>query len=59
MDRVNGNQGAASTLAFLLSLVDMRQAQDMLTSYKQPVAAEDYPGDLRSFARTSFRSVKK
>ena len=27
MDRVNGNQGAESTLAFLLSLVEMRQAQ--------------------------------
>jgi glycosyltransferase involved in cell wall biosynthesis len=59
VDRVNGNQGAESTLAFLLSLVDMRQAQDMLTSYKQPVAAEEYPGDLRSFARTTARGVRK
>jgi glycosyltransferase involved in cell wall biosynthesis len=43
VDRVNGNQGAESTLAFLLSLVEMRQAQNMLTSFKQPVTAEDYP----------------
>jgi glycosyltransferase involved in cell wall biosynthesis len=57
IDRVNGNQGAESTLAFLLSLVDMRQAQDMLTSYKQPVAAVEYPGDLRSSPRIASRSV--
>jgi glycosyltransferase involved in cell wall biosynthesis len=43
VDRVNGNQGAESTLAFLLSLVEMRQAQNMLTSFKQPVTAENYP----------------
>ncbi len=40
VDRVNGNQGAESTLAFLLSLVEMRQAQNMLTSFKQPITAE-------------------
>ena len=43
VDRVNGNQGAESTLAFLLSLVEMRQAQNMLTSFRQPITAEDYP----------------
>jgi glycosyltransferase involved in cell wall biosynthesis len=43
VDRVNGNQGAESTLAFLLSLVEMRQAQNMLTSFNQPITAEDYP----------------
>jgi hypothetical protein len=59
VDRVNGNQGAESTLAFLLSLVDMRQAQDMLTSYKQPVAAHTFPGDLRPLARVSSRGVGK
>ncbi len=37
-DRVNGNQGAESTLAFLLSLAEMRIAQNMLTSFKEPVA---------------------
>jgi glycosyltransferase involved in cell wall biosynthesis len=43
VDRLNGNQGAESTLAFLLSLVEMRQAQNMLTSFQQPISAEDYP----------------
>ena len=38
VDRVNGNQGAESTLAFLLSLVEMRLAQNMVTSFKEPVA---------------------
>ena len=39
VDRVNLNQGAESTLAFLLSLAEMRLAQNMLTSFKEPVAA--------------------
>jgi glycosyltransferase involved in cell wall biosynthesis len=39
VDRVNGNQGAESTLAFLLSLAEMRLAQNMLTSFRQPVEA--------------------
>ncbi len=43
IDRVNGNQGAESTLAFLLSLVEMRQAQNMLASFKHPVTAEEFP----------------
>ncbi len=38
VDRVNGNQGAESTLAFLLSLAEMRLAQNMVTSFKQPIA---------------------
>jgi glycosyltransferase involved in cell wall biosynthesis len=38
VDRVNGNQGAESTLAFLLSLAEMRMAQDMITSFKEPIA---------------------
>jgi hypothetical protein len=37
VDRVNQNQGAESTLAFLLSLVEMRLVQNMLTSFKEPV----------------------
>jgi glycosyltransferase involved in cell wall biosynthesis len=41
MDRVNGNQGAESTLAFLLSLAEMRLAQNILTSFKQPIAAAE------------------
>jgi glycosyltransferase involved in cell wall biosynthesis len=39
VDRVNRNQGAESTLAFLLSLAEMRLAQNMLTSFKEPIAA--------------------
>ena len=38
VDRVNGNQGAESTLAFLLSLAEMRQAQNMVTSFRKPIA---------------------
>jgi len=38
VDRVSGNQGAESTLAFLLSLAEMRLAQDMVTSFKGPIA---------------------
>jgi len=41
VDRVNGNQGAESTLAFLLSLAETRLAQDMLTSFKMPVTIEE------------------
>jgi hypothetical protein len=35
---VNENQGAESTLAFLLSLAEMRLTQNMLTSFKVPIA---------------------
>jgi len=38
VDRVNGNQGAESTLAFLLSFAEMRMAQNMVTSFKEPIA---------------------
>jgi glycosyltransferase involved in cell wall biosynthesis len=38
VDRVNENQGAESTLAFLLSLGEMRQAQAMVMSFKEPIA---------------------
>jgi glycosyltransferase involved in cell wall biosynthesis len=38
VDRVNGNQGAESTLAFLLSLAEMRQAQNMVTTFREPIA---------------------
>jgi hypothetical protein len=41
MDRVNGNLGAESTLAFLLSLAEMQLAQNILTSFKQPIAAAE------------------
>jgi glycosyltransferase involved in cell wall biosynthesis len=39
VDRVNRNQGAESTVAFLLSLAEMRLAQNMLASFKEPIAA--------------------
>ena len=38
VDRVNGNQGAESTLAFLLSLAEMQLAQNVVTSFKGPIA---------------------
>ncbi len=41
VDRVNRNQGAESTLAFLLSLAEMRLTQNMLTSFRQPIAVEE------------------
>lgn len=54
IDRVNGNQGAESTLAFLISLAEMRLAQDMMTSFKKPAALEEYRQPLVSLAgRTS------
>src|SRR5258705_5370714 len=36
VDRVNGNQGAESTLAFLLSLTEMRLMQNAVTVFNQP-----------------------
>ncbi|HSP70551.1 MAG TPA: hypothetical protein VLN48_22650, partial [Bryobacteraceae bacterium] len=41
VDRVNGNQGAESTLAFLLSLAEMRLAQNIQTSFKEPIAISE------------------
>ena len=38
VDRVNRNEGAESSLAFLLSLAEMQLAQNMLASFKQPIA---------------------
>jgi hypothetical protein len=38
MDRLSQNQGAESTLAFLLSLAEMRALQNTLTSFKEPLA---------------------
>ena len=36
--RANQNQGAESTLAFLLSLTEMRMVQNMLTTFREPVS---------------------
>jgi hypothetical protein len=35
IDRVSQNQGAESTLAFLLSLAEMHALQSILTSFKE------------------------
>ena len=39
VDRANGNQGAESTLAFLLSAAEMRLAQSMMASFSGLAAA--------------------
>jgi glycosyltransferase involved in cell wall biosynthesis len=36
VDRVNGNQGAESTLAFLMSLAEMRLSQNALLVFREP-----------------------
>jgi glycosyltransferase involved in cell wall biosynthesis len=41
VDRVNRNQGAESTLAFLLSLAELRLTQNMVTSFKAPLVVEN------------------
>jgi glycosyltransferase involved in cell wall biosynthesis len=38
IDRLSENQGAESTLAFLLSLAEMQVLQNSLSSFKEPVA---------------------
>jgi glycosyltransferase involved in cell wall biosynthesis len=57
VDRINRNQGAESTLAFLISLAEMRLAQNMMTSFKKPagpVAVADYRRSVAvAAARTS------
>ena len=40
MDRVSQNEGAESTLAFLLALAEMQALQNSLTSFREP------PGDV-------------
>ncbi|MBI5820443.1 MAG: glycosyltransferase family 4 protein [Verrucomicrobia bacterium] len=37
VDRVSQNQGAESTLAFLLALAEMQALQNTLTSFKEPI----------------------
>ena len=56
VDRVNRNQGAESTLAFLISLAEMRLAQNMMTSFKKsagPVAIADHRRPLALAARAN------
>ncbi len=38
VDRVNGNQGAESTLAFLLALAEMQLEQNIRMSFREPIA---------------------
>ncbi len=38
VDRLNGNQGAESTVAFLLSLAEMQLMQNAVTEFNQPIA---------------------
>jgi hypothetical protein len=40
VDRVNRNQGAESTLAFLLSLAELRLTQNLVASFKAPIVIE-------------------
>jgi hypothetical protein len=37
VDRLSQNQGAESTLAFLLSLAEMQALQNIITSFKEPI----------------------
>jgi glycosyltransferase involved in cell wall biosynthesis len=41
VDRANSNQGAESTLAFLLSLAELRLTQNMVTSFRAPIMIEN------------------
>ena len=43
VDRVSQNEGAESTLAFLIALAEMQALQNSLTSFKEPVDAEHWP----------------
>ena len=56
VDRANRNQGAESTLAFLLSLAEMRLAQDLRTSFKGPLAVEEQSPMAHSFVGANGRS---
>lgn len=38
VDRINENQGAESSLAFLLSLAEMKLTQNAVTVFQQPLA---------------------
>ncbi len=40
VDRANRNQGAESTLAFLLSLAELRLTRNLVTSFRAPIVVE-------------------
>jgi glycosyltransferase involved in cell wall biosynthesis len=58
VDRVNCNQGAESTLAFMISLAEMRLAQNMMTTFKKPVAIEDYRRPLANMPNMSSLAAR-
>jgi glycosyltransferase involved in cell wall biosynthesis len=41
VDRVNRNQGAESTLAFLMSLAELRLTRNLVTSFRAPIVVEN------------------
>jgi hypothetical protein len=41
VDRLNRNQGAESTLAFLMSLAELRLTQNLVTSFRAPIVVEN------------------
>jgi hypothetical protein len=41
MDRLSQNEGAESTLAFLLALSEMKALQNTLASFKEPADLQD------------------
>ena len=41
VDRLNRNQGAESTLAFLLSLAELQLTQNLVTSFRAPIVIEN------------------
>lgn len=43
VDRINLNQGAESTLSFLLALTQMRLVESTLTAFDSPAAGEQQP----------------
>jgi hypothetical protein len=47
VDRINLNQGAESTLSFLLALTQMRLVESTLTAFNSPSATEVAPSRLR------------
>ena len=57
VDRVNGNQGAESTLAFLLSLAEMRLAQNMVTSFQGTDLRQKGADPCRSLMTASLSSA--
>jgi len=49
VDRVSQNQGAESTLAFLLSLAEMQALHSTLASFKEPPGEESNPEPLNRY----------